>query len=45
VASEEKPKVFAIVDHDESIRNALLCLMKAAGLLARTFASAEEFLN
>jgi FixJ family two-component response regulator len=37
--------VFAIVDHDESIRNALLGLMKAAGFLARAFASVEEFLN
>ena len=35
----------AIVDDDESIRNALLGLMKAAGFPARAFASAEEFLN
>jgi FixJ family two-component response regulator len=42
---EEKPKVVAIVDDDESIRNALLGLMKAAGLPARAFSSAEEFLN
>jgi len=45
VASEEKPKVFAIVDHDESIRNALLGLMKAAGFSERAFASVEEFLH
>jgi FixJ family two-component response regulator len=45
VAIEEKPKVFAIVHHDESIRNALLALMKAAGFSARAFASVEEFLN
>lgn len=45
MASEKKPKVVAIVDDDESIRNALVGLMKAAGFLARAFASAEEFLN
>ena len=35
----------AIVDDDESIRSALFGLMKAIGLPARTFASAEEFLD
>jgi hypothetical protein len=39
MASEGKPKVFAIVDHDESIRNALLGL---PGLSARV-RSVEEF--
>lgn len=34
----------AIVDDDESVRKALLCTMKAAGLPARAFASAEEYL-
>ena len=34
----------AIVDDDETIRRALLCTMKAAGLTARAFASAEEYL-
>jgi len=38
-------KVVAIVDDDPSVRSALLGLMKAAGLTARTYASAEEFLN
>jgi FixJ family two-component response regulator len=38
-------KVFAIVDHDGSIRNALLGLRKAVGFSARAFASVEEFLN
>jgi FixJ family two-component response regulator len=41
----ERPKVIAIVDDDESIRSALQGLMKAVGLPARTFASAEEFLT
>jgi FixJ family two-component response regulator len=35
----------AIVDDDESVRTALRGLMKAVGLPARTFASAEEFLQ
>jgi FixJ family two-component response regulator len=35
----------AIVDDDESVRNALQGLMKAAGYSAQAFASAEEFLN
>jgi FixJ family two-component response regulator len=37
-------KVVAIVDDDETVRNALLRTMKAAGLTARAFASAEEYL-
>jgi FixJ family two-component response regulator len=44
-AKEEKPKVVAIVDDDELIRDALHGLMKAAGFRAFAFASAEEFLN
>jgi FixJ family two-component response regulator len=36
--------VVAIVDDDESIRTALLALLRAAGLSAKAFASAEEFL-
>lgn len=35
----------AIVDDDESVRVALQGLMKAVGLSARVFASAEEFWN
>ena len=34
-----------IVDDDESVRNALQGLIKAVGLPARAFASAEEFLK
>ena len=37
--------MIAIVDDDESMRTALQGLMKEAGLQARTFASAEEFLQ
>ena len=35
----------AIVDDDERMRAALLGLLRAAGLEAQTFASAEEFLE
>lgn len=35
----------AIVDDDELVRGALQGLLKQAGLLARTFASSEEFLE
>src|SRR3984957_5783177 len=38
-------KFVAIVDDDESIRAALQGFMKEAGLPARSFASAEEFLE
>jgi FixJ family two-component response regulator len=45
VAIRRVANLVAIVDDDESVRNALQGLMKAAGLEARAFASAEEFLN
>jgi FixJ family two-component response regulator len=35
----------AIVDDDESFRNAVHALLRSAGLQARTFASADEFLR
>jgi FixJ family two-component response regulator len=38
-------KIVAIVDDDELMRNALEGLLKAAGMPARAFASAEEFLE
>jgi FixJ family two-component response regulator len=40
-----KQTLVAIVDDDESVRSALQGLMKAVGLPARSFASAEEFLE
>src|SRR5499425_696704 len=40
-----KKKLVTIVDDDESVRSALQGLMKAVGLPARSFASAEEFLE
>jgi FixJ family two-component response regulator len=36
--------IIAIVDDDEALREALGSVMKAAGFVAKTFASAEEFL-
>jgi FixJ family two-component response regulator len=39
------PKVVVIVDDDESVRESLDALIKAVGLPAMAFASAEEFLN
>jgi FixJ family two-component response regulator len=41
----DKAQLVAIVDDDESVRGALQGLMKEGGLQARTFASAEDFLN
>jgi FixJ family two-component response regulator len=35
----------AIVDDDDDVRKALHAVLKSAGLLPRSFASAEEFLG
>jgi FixJ family two-component response regulator len=40
-----KNKLVAIVDDDDSMRSALQGLLKAVGLPAQAFASAEEFLK
>jgi FixJ family two-component response regulator len=40
-----KTKLVAIVDDDDSVRSALQGLLKAVGLPAQAFASAEEFLK
>jgi FixJ family two-component response regulator len=45
MAIQDKPKLLAIVDDDESMRRALQGLMKTVGLQTRAFASAEDFLN
>ena len=42
---EGEEKLVAIVDDDEAVRAALQGLMKSVGLMARTFASAKEFLE
>lgn len=45
MASHAKTKLVAIVDDDDSMRSALLGLLKVLGLEARAFASGEEFLE
>src|SRR3977135_40515 len=45
MAIQGKTNLVAIVDDDDLIRSALQGLLKAVGLPARTFASAEEFLE
>jgi FixJ family two-component response regulator len=45
MAHWEKKKMVAIVDDDDLIRGALQGLLKAVGLPAQAFASAEEFLK
>jgi FixJ family two-component response regulator len=45
MATEGTPRLVAIVDDDDSVRSALQGLLKAVGLPAQAFASAEEFLN
>src|ERR1700686_1867842 len=42
---QAKTKLVAIVDDDDSMRDALQGLVKAGGLPAQAFASAEEFLK
>jgi|SRR5467141_245391 FixJ family two-component response regulator len=42
---QTKTKLVAIVDDDDSMRSALQGLLKAVGLPAQAFASAEEFLQ
>jgi FixJ family two-component response regulator len=45
MATQGKTKLVAIVDDDDSMRNALHGLLQSADLPAQAFASAEEFLN
>ncbi|HTJ26258.1 MAG TPA: response regulator [Candidatus Limnocylindria bacterium] len=43
--TQRKTKSIAIVDDDEDVRKAVHGVLKVAGLLPRSFASAEEFLG
>ena len=43
--TETNPRLVAVLDDDELMRSALQGLLKAVGLPAQAFASAEEFLN
>jgi FixJ family two-component response regulator len=45
MATQAKTKMVVIVDDDELMRAALQGLLKAVGLCAQAFASAEEFLK
>lgn len=45
MTSQGNSKLIAIVDDDDSIRTALVGLLKSAELPAQSFASAEEFLE
>ena len=45
MAIDGKTKLVAILDDDDSVRGALQGLLKAVGLPAQAFASAEEFLQ
>jgi FixJ family two-component response regulator len=45
MANQGKNKLVAIVDDDDSVRIALEGLLKSAGLPARAFESAEEFID
>jgi FixJ family two-component response regulator len=45
MAIQGENKLVAIVDDDDSVRDALEGLLKSAGLPARAFASAEEFIK
>src|SRR6267143_4234005 len=45
MAALERTKMVAIVDDDDLMRSALQGLLKAVGLPAQAFASAEEFLK
>jgi FixJ family two-component response regulator len=45
MAIQRNSKLVAIVDDDDSVRSALQGLLKAVGLPAHAYASAEEFLK
>jgi FixJ family two-component response regulator len=42
---DQTPKLIAIIDDDESMQDSLRDLIESAGLVARCFGSAEEFLE
>jgi len=42
---EQQQKLIAIIDDDEAMQDSLRDLLEAAGLAARCFGSAEDFLN
>ena len=42
---DQTSKLIAVIDDDEAMQDSLRDLMEAAGLVARSFGSAEEFLK
>ena len=44
-ARGQTPKLIAIIDDDESMRDSIRDLIESTGLVARCFGSAEEFLE
>jgi FixJ family two-component response regulator len=45
MAAHQKSKLIAIIDDDEAMQDSMRDLLEAAGLVARCFGSAEEFLE
>jgi FixJ family two-component response regulator len=45
MAHNDSSKLVVVVDDDDSVRRALVGLLKATGIDAKAFASAEEFLQ
>lgn len=45
MTTQPRTRLVAIVDDDDSMRSALLGMLKVVGLPARAFSSAEEFLE
>jgi FixJ family two-component response regulator len=45
MSADQKSKLIAIIDDDEAMQDSLRDLLEAAGLAARCFGSAEEFLE
>jgi FixJ family two-component response regulator len=43
--AEQNTKIVTVIDDDESVRDALGGLLRSAGMKARSFGSAEEFLS
>ena len=45
MANADPVRLVVVVDDDESVRNAIRRLLRAAGWTVKSFASAEDFLN
>jgi len=45
MSAEQESQIIAVIDDDEAMQDSLRDLIEAAGLVARCFGSAEEFLE